>query len=450
MKFKLSQYIHLCTDDDILPSSSLLYSTRSGALLEISNKDIECMKRGEFDALSEKMRKKLIQFEVLVPHAENELLSVLNYNKSQTKDERSLSFTIQPSGNCQLGCHYCGQVHTKKVMKDEVADRMYNRIKEKVINRTGAVESIDITWYGGEPLTGLSSIEHNSKRLISLAEDYNLKYSASIVTNGLILKEELFKKFVLDYKVMNYQITIDGTGEFHDKRRMLKSGNPSFDIIFKNVVTIVNSEFYQSSKAKIAIRCNVDAENKDNVFELIDLLRTNNVLNKVNFYISPIHDWGDNNASKINGISKEEFAQLEIDVFMELLKDGLNANDLVPQRKTYACMVVSETSEVFDAFGNVSTCWEIPLTPSFENTPYISGNLLVDPDIDTTKVLMRDWYNEIPTNETWCKSCKFLPVCAGSCPKEWYSNNPACPSFKFNIDDRLFLSKLQQYEQSVL
>ncbi|MEO3404141.1 radical SAM protein [Mucilaginibacter sp. CAU 1740] len=388
----------------------------------------------------------LINLEILVPETENELLSVLSFNKAKTKDENTLGFTIQPSSNCQLGCHYCGQVHTKKVMKRDIADIMYDRIKSKVEERSPAVKALSVTWYGGEPLTGLSSIEYNSKKLLKLASDHNLQYNANIITNGLILKEELFKVFVSEYKIMHYQITVDGTAEFHDKRRMLKSGTASFDIIFKNILNIVNSEFYQTSGARIAMRCNVDAENKENVFELINLLRTEGILSKIDFYISPIHDWGDNNATKINGISKEDFAQFEIDVFLELMKDGFNVNNLIPPRKTYTCMVVSETSEVFDAFGNVSTCWEVPLTPAFENTPFISGNMVENPLIDTSDAAMRNWYDEIPTNDTWCKSCKFLPVCGGSCPKEWYNNSPACPSFKFNIDDRLFMSKLKQYE----
>jgi uncharacterized protein len=54
---------------------------------------------------------------------------------------------------------------------------------------------------------------------------------------------------------------------------------------------------------------------------------------------------------------------------------------------------------------------------------------------------MRHWYDEIPTNDSWCKSCKFLPVCGGACPKSWYEGNPACPSFKFNIDERLMMKK---------
>ena len=55
---------------------------------------------------------------------------------------------------------------------------------------------------------------------------------------------------------------------------------------------------------------------------------------------------------------------------------------------------------------------------------------------------MRTWFDEIPNAEYWCKTCKFLPVCGGACPKSWYEGKPACPSFKYNINERLFLNKM--------
>jgi uncharacterized protein len=33
----------------------------------------------------------------------------------------------------------------------------------------------------------------------------------------------------------------------------------------------------------------------------------------------------------------------------------------------------------------------------------------------------------------------FLPVCGGSCPKHWGEGDPPCPSYKFNIQQRLDL-----------
>lgn len=442
MKFKLSKYIHVLEDEDILAEHVILFSTRTSVSIEIKRELYEHIKNIEIHRIPDSILAKLIASEVYVPQDEDELQEVLtaNIQDINNQDRYILSYTIQPSGNCQLGCHYCGQKHLNKVMSQEVLDLSYDRIIKKSTELKDTLKEINITWYGGEPLTGLSALTEFSSRLIKYCDENNLKYSSNVITNALNLKYSLFEKLVQDCRITNYQITVDGMKEFHDKRRYLKNGNESFDIIIQNIKNIVNTELYKE-KAHFNIRCNVDSENKTNVLSFLDYLEEENILKNVSFYLAPIHDWGDNKAT-IKGISKQEFADLEIEVLMKLMeKDTFLKKDIVPPRNTKPCMVVSQTSEVFDAFGNVSTCWEVPYTPYYENTEYYSGNMLKDSNVNSENTIMRKWFSEIPTNDSWCKSCKFLPLCGGACPKDWKEGTPACPSFKFNIDDRLLLQR---------
>ncbi len=446
MNFKVSKYLHVLKNKEFLPHSAILYGTRRGVVFEITEFQLKALEEGYFSLLPLGTIKKLIQGSIIVPSVENELLTVLEENKASAKDMQSLNFTIQPTANCQLGCHYCGQVHSKKTMSLNVADLMIERIKQKIACNKIKIKSLNITWYGGEPLTGLSSIEYSSLILQDIAKENNLQYEAKMVTNGLALKEKLFQHLVTDHKINRFQITLDGTAEFHDNRRMLKNGNPSFGIIFNNICAIALSDFYAYSNSLISIRCNVNAENKKNVFALMDLMKEKKIHDKVSFALARVTDWGDNGAGteKMGGISKEDFAQLEIDVMLKQLADNFKySSNIIPKRVTSACMATTETSEVIDGYGNISTCWEVPYTPAFDNARFVAGNLIKDSNIDTSKVAMRKWYDEIPTNETWCKNCKFLPVCGGSCPKEWYQGTPACPSFKFNIDERLIMEKFK-------
>lgn len=450
MKFKLSRYVHFSKDEEIMPDTFYLYATRTGAALEVNSKYHDDIIAGNWGELPDHITEALFRIEALVPADEDELLSVLKMNKEHVKDgdSRFLSFTIQPTANCQLGCWYCGQQHVKKVSDTDTNTAIFDRIVSKAENMKGTLKNISISWYGGEPLTGLSSVEELSEKLIGYCDENKIGYDATMITNALALKPKTFQTLVDKYRITNYQITIDGTAEFHDRRRMLKTGGASFDIIFGNVKEIVHSSFFQDRQPHIGIRCNVDGQNKDNVLELVDMLYEHGILDKVSFNLAPIHDWGDNGASKINGVSKDDFAAFEVEVYLKIHGYGLlRKESLIPLRKYDVCMVVNENSEVYDAYGNVSTCWEVPYTPAYDNTEYYAGNLHKDPKLDTSKVLMRQWYDEIPTNDTWCKSCKFLPVCGGSCPKHWNRGTPACPSFKFNIDERLFLTKLMKIEK---
>lgn len=442
MNFKLSKYIHIIDNPEILDSNAILYSTRTGISIELPKTTLDSIMELRFSDIPDEILAKIVQMEVYVPLDQDEMLEILSINKQGVLDEDNelLTYVVQPSGNCQLGCHYCGQLHTSKVMNQEVLDLSYKRIVAKCDALKDTLKSLHITWYGGEPLTGFSALAQLSNRLIEFAKERNLKYSSDIITNGLNLKYSLFEKLVKDHKITNYQITLDGMKEFHDKRRMLKNGGKSFDVIMDNIEEVIASDLYRD-KALINFRCNVDTENKENVLEFIDYLKERNILPFVSFYISPIHDWGDNKAT-IKGISKQDFADFEIEVYMKLIEyDALKSTTLVPERVKKPCMVVSQTSEVFDAFGNISTCWEVPYTPYYDNSRYYSGNILKDEKISTEKAHMRNWFDEIPTNDSWCKSCKFMPLCGGACPKDWYEGTPACPSFKFNIDDRILLKR---------
>jgi uncharacterized protein len=444
IQFKPSRYIHISSDEDIIANRSIVYATRTGVAIELPNKFITAFSASEWEKIPDNILMELIKIGAIVPHDEVELNSVIDLNIASNKDrdKEQLSYTIQPSANCQLGCHYCGQSHVKKVLNESTTDLIFTRLVNQIEKSRDTLKKLHINWYGGEPLTGLSGIRSLSPKVLSLAKLYKLDYTAHIVTNALNLKLDLFEELVTVHKITSFQITIDGTEEFHDKRRMLKNNNPSFDIIFKNVQAIIKSDFFRQSGSAIAIRMNVDAENKENVMDLMDMFHKHEMLDKISFYISPVHDWGDNEASKVNGISKQDFADFEIEFMMALMNYGqLSTQKLVPPRNASPCMVVSETSEVIDAYGNVSTCWEVPYTPAYDNTPFVTGNINLDPGISTKDAPMRNWFKEIPTNESWCKSCKFLPVCGGACPKDWYQGSPACPSFKFNIDDRLFLKK---------
>jgi uncharacterized protein len=449
MEFKLSRYIHISRDEELLPETFFLYATRTGGALELDMAHHDDIVNGQWESLSPKVLEALFKAEAIVPKDEDELDFVLKLNKEniQDNDQSHLSFTIQPTANCQLGCHYCGQQHAKKVSNDDTNTAIFNRIVYKIEAVKNTIKSLNVTWYGGEPLTGLSSIEDLSAQLIKYCDDNGIYYHSSMITNGLALKYPLFVKLVNKYRLSGFQITVDGTAEFHDKRRMLKTGAPSFDIIFSNLKEIVHSDFYKEGKASISIRSNVDGQNKENIFELLDLLHEEGILKKVGFNTAAIHDWGDNGASKINGISKDEYAMFEIDIFLKMHGYGvLQKSSLLPLRKFNVCMVANTSSEVYDAYGNVSTCWEVPYTPVYDNTGYYAGNLHKDPELDTTKVLMREWFDEIPTNSSWCKGCKFFPVCGGSCPKHWQSGSIPCPSFKQNIDERIFLNKLLNSE----
>lgn len=94
-------------------------------------------------------------------------------------------YIIQPSAFCQLGCHYCGQTHTKNKLSIENQNFLVAKIIRELEART--YTGLSICWFGGEPLTGIEVIENISQQLISYCINNNLNYGAKVITNGLAL-----------------------------------------------------------------------------------------------------------------------------------------------------------------------------------------------------------------------------------------------------------------------
>ncbi len=75
-----------------------------------------------------------------------------------------------------------------------------DRIEEKLLHNKN-YKALSVTWYGAEPLLGLKQIKDLTPKLLDLALKYNLKYTHDMITNGLLLKEKVFKELVDDFGI---------------------------------------------------------------------------------------------------------------------------------------------------------------------------------------------------------------------------------------------------------
>jgi uncharacterized protein len=297
MIYKLSKYL-LITDVSIddEQDQKLVYSTRTGEVISLNNITINSIKDGNFSYLEESMIDKLIFSEIIVPEFEDELETILSEFEISKSDNDSLGMVITPSANCQLGCNYCGQTHSKVNITEDLSLKIFNHIKNKLSLKK--YSSLDIVWYGAEPLMGINSIRNLSNQLIKLCKEEKISYNASMITNGLNLNEKNFNDLVSNMKVKSFQITIDGVKETHDISRHTKKGKPTFDVIMDNVFNAVNNPVYTKEKALISIRVNVHKENYLDVEKLLKHFTFLKIQDKILINFAPVHDWGNNNADK--------------------------------------------------------------------------------------------------------------------------------------------------------
>lgn len=146
---------------------------------------------------------------------ETKMLELASYNSKFSSN--SFGLTIAPTLNCNFACPYCYESPEKGLMSKEVMDQILTLIEKMALQK----KPIQVTWYGGEPLLGLSCIEYLSPKIIDICTKNDVDYSSYIVTNAYLLNQETVEK-LKKYKVTGMQITIDGPPDINNKRRRLR------------------------------------------------------------------------------------------------------------------------------------------------------------------------------------------------------------------------------------
>ena len=414
---------------------AILFATRTAKTHVLKAQHLAYLDAGQFDLLPDSVFDALVQAEAIVPAHENELQVVLNRSRSAVEDTTTLNYVIMPSAQCQLGCDYCGQSHSKSYMKTDLYDQLVARVRGMLdLSRH---QELHVAWFGAEPLTGLAHIRKVSARLIALAAELGIRYSSHMVTNGLSLKQSIFEELYQECRIHRFEITLDGDAESHDQRRHTKAGEKTFDLILKNVVDVTHSPVYKSHGI-LSLRCNVDRRNIDRVVPLIELLASKGLSDKVRFYTAPVYSWG--NDAHLLSLEKAEYGEREIDFLIAQMQHGFRVSP-IPGLQKIVCIAVSKDAEVIDSQGQIYNCTEIPLVPLYESADYLLGNVRKQPQVAPQARAFHDWHGQIESNKAlWCSTCRMLPVCGGGCPKSWREGNPPCPPPKANIEDRLALA----------
>ena len=143
------------------------------------------------------------------------------------KDEVQIFFV--PWYACNFSCSYCFQDSYEwdpSMLKAETLDAFFDWVRVRFAGRRKY-----LTLFGGEPLLAGSGHRAAVSDFLDRASAANL--DVAIVTNGYYLED--YVPLLAKHRIREVQVTLDGSKEFHDKRRVLKGGGPSFDRVVAGV-----------------------------------------------------------------------------------------------------------------------------------------------------------------------------------------------------------------------
>lgn len=411
----------------------LAFNARSGAVALMTGDNYAMLQQlgaklgnGSTDGLSSDEQALLKQLDYgMFVHADTlDEIEHLKFEHRRIRyDDSTLGLVIAPTMACNMACVYCFEENKKGRMSTQVVDNLLSFVEKRAPRLT----TVDVSWYGGEPLLALNVIEQITDSLIKMGSEYKFKYTASMITNGYLLTNDVVDKLV-SLKVGSVQVTLDGPARLHNEKRPLKNGKTSFDTILKNLL-------YASTRISVGIRVNVDKNfTADMIAELLDELEQAGLRERVGVYFGLIEP-ATTACSNITESCYEvaDFSQIEIDFYALLLQRSFRIDKLPSPSMTF-CMAQMVNSFLIDPDGDFYRCFNY-----VGDKTKSAGNLSQPVSFDHpnfTRLFQFD-----PFEDETCRSCNILPVCMGSCPARradrGLSREKICESWKYNLQPML-------------
>lgn len=334
----------------------------------------------------------------------------------QKERSEELRLIILAHQNCNFRCTYCYEKFEKNGMNTQVEANIIQFVENELSQRK--IKTLIVSWFGGEPMLGLSSIKNLSEKIIELCKKWQVIYLSDITTNGYNLTEKNLK-ILKKHKIRTFQVTLDGPQEYHDKQRPSRSGRGTFNKIINNLVTL--QKVFE--EVICIIRINVGPNNYSIMDKFIDELLTI-FGNDDRFLISfeNIGSWGE-----------QEVTCLKDKVSIELMKKTLDKGgnvipiswELSPNRVCYAS---SPKSFVIGVDGLIYKC-----TVALYDDLNIIGQLDNHGNLNLDERKYKLWIeDEIPHQK--CTDCIAFPSCRKmSCPFNRIKNHDL--SCRYSTED---------------
>lgn len=386
-----SKYTYMFDDE----GKYYIYNSLSNGFAEIDKTTYDEISRMKRDnnilSINDELLVQLKKLKVIVDNDKDEINAVKYLTLRRRNDDSRLILTINPTLSCNFACPYCFEgEHPNRFMTDEVEDKII-----RFIQSNPKLKTISVTWFGGEPLLAFDRIVSLTKKMQSLG----LAYSAGMITNGYLLTETVAAQ-LQDLSISSVQITIDGLASFHDSRRCLKSGKPTFEQIVKNI------DFLQTHYPSIAVRVrvNVDKTNMEDFLGLYKFLKDKRYPN-LTINLAFVKDMtGCHNCN--SSFDTEEQAQIAKTL---LQKYGLDFSMVYPLSDRYECAIRNKNALVIGPEGELYKCWN-----DVGNQDKVVGT--IDGKITNERLLLRYLIGADPFESPKCQKCFLLPVCGGGCP----------------------------------
>ena len=168
---------------------------------------------------------------------------------------------------CNLDCKYCFYLEKENLYPNADDFKMpYNILESFIRQKISAhkVQNVHFSWQGGEPT--MLGVEY-FKKVVEFQKKYanGKTVTNAFQTNGILLNDEWCEFFNKNNFLIG--LSIDGPKEIHDKYRVNKGGNPTFDQVIRGI------EYLKKHKVEFNTLTVVHKDNSYKPLEVYNFLK---------------------------------------------------------------------------------------------------------------------------------------------------------------------------------
>lgn len=381
----------------------IVYNTLFNSMITLSESEFKQYINIKFSDLS--IVEALVDNGFLIPNYVNEYERYDYYKQILLRQPSDIShYTVALTSKCNAKCFYC---YEEGIKKYDMTLKTAKRFAENLLN---SKKSIDITWFGGEPMLKMDIITYISEIL----NDNKRDFQSGLITNGSLLSEEIIKEKFPVWNVNWVQITLDGLKEEYLKRKQYSCNlKEVYDTVQNNIDLLLRN------KINVSIRLNVDVENKEDCFAVANHLKSKYSDNKF-LYVYPAFLYGQTDPV----FSESERVEYSSRIY-DLYSPERSLLTYIP--KINSCFINQQGSFVIDTDGSILGCdGDIGKRHTKFSNVFSIDNFdnLEKPE------------SVIPKVRNMCESCVYYPKCGGGCMNTY--SNPckydACFQERYKIE----------------
>ncbi len=303
-----------------------------------------------------------------------------------------LQLILLPTEQCNFRCTYCYEDFALGRMAPDVV----SGIKNLIDRRADTLKHLQVSWFGGEPMLAASIIEDIASHAVSVQKRCkSLRYQGDMTTNGYFLDGDAAERLA-GLGIQNYQISLDGPGECHDRTRLRADGKGTFERIWSNLLSIRDS----SAGVHVMLRIHLTPENISAMPDFLVLVRETLLSDRrfTVFLKRVVRLGGPNDAAmKVLESDDQRIAQLR-----SLVLEGAGAEEQLyePERVCYAARA---NSLLVRADGRLGKC-----TVGLSDPANTIGQLFPDGSVRIDNPRLRLWLQGWESRDAELTGCPYL------------------------------------------